>query len=56
VSRKPEALPYYERLLKEFEQSEYLERAKKRVDELKNTAMAKPDEAKKPEEAKKKGG
>ena len=33
--RKPEALPYYERLLKEFEQSEHLEEAKKRISELK---------------------
>jgi len=32
---KAEALPYYERLLKEFEQSEYLEDARKRVAELK---------------------
>ena len=31
-----EALPYLERLLKEFEQSSYLELARKRVDELKN--------------------
>ena len=30
-----EALPYYERLLEEFEQSEYLEEARKRVAELK---------------------
>lgn len=30
-----EALPYYERLLNEFEQSEYLDRSKKRVAELK---------------------
>ncbi len=36
LSQKPaEALPYYERLLKEFEQSEYLEDARKRVAELK---------------------
>ena len=34
--RKPEALPYYERLLKEFEQSEHLENAKKRISELKS--------------------
>jgi outer membrane protein assembly factor BamD len=34
-ARKPEALPYYERLLKEFEQSEHLEDAKKRISELK---------------------
>ena len=33
--RKPEALPYYERLIKEFEQSEYLDDAKKRIAELK---------------------
>lgn len=32
---KAEALPYYERLLKEFEQSEHLEEARKRVAELK---------------------
>lgn len=31
-----EALPYFERLLKEFEQSSYLEAARRRVDELKN--------------------
>jgi hypothetical protein len=30
-----EALPWYERLMTEFEKSEYLERAKKRVLELK---------------------
>ena len=33
--RKPEALPYYERLLKEFEQSEFLEQTRKRIAELK---------------------
>jgi outer membrane protein assembly factor BamD len=31
-----EALPYYERLVKEFEKSEYLELAQKRISELKN--------------------
>ena len=31
-----EALPYYERLVKEFEKSEYLEAAQKRILELKN--------------------
>ena len=31
-----EALPYYERLVKEFEKSEYLEAAQKRISELKN--------------------
>jgi outer membrane protein assembly factor BamD len=35
VNRQAEALPYYERLVKEFEQSEYLEPAKKRITELK---------------------
>lgn len=35
TDKKAAALPYYERLLKEFEQSEYLERARKRVAELK---------------------
>jgi outer membrane protein assembly factor BamD len=33
-----EALPYYERLVEEFEQSEYLEDAKKRVAELKGAS------------------
>jgi outer membrane protein assembly factor BamD len=36
TEKKAEALPYYERLLKEFEQSEYLEDARKRVAELKS--------------------
>jgi outer membrane protein assembly factor BamD len=35
INRQAEALPYYERLLKEFEQSQYLEPAKKRIAELK---------------------
>lgn len=35
TDKKAEALPYYERLLKEFEQSEYLEETKKRIAELK---------------------
>ena len=36
-SNKPaEALPIFERLLAEFEQSEYLELARKRVEELKS--------------------
>lgn len=34
-SSKAEALPYFERLLKEFSQSEYLESARRRVEELK---------------------
>jgi outer membrane protein assembly factor BamD len=33
--QREEALPYYDRLLKEFEQSEHLENARKRVSELK---------------------
>ena len=33
--RKAEALPYYERLVNEFEQSEYLEEARRRIDRLK---------------------
>jgi outer membrane protein assembly factor BamD len=40
VNKPAEALPYYERLLKEFEQSEYLEQAKKRVADLKSTLPA----------------
>lgn len=35
TDKKAEALPYYERLIAEFEQSEYLEDAHKRIDELK---------------------
>lgn len=33
--KRAEALPYYERLLREFEKSDYFERARRRVDELK---------------------
>ena len=39
TQRPAEALPYFERLLSEFEQSEYLELARKRVAELKTTVM-----------------
>jgi outer membrane protein assembly factor BamD len=35
TDKKSEALPYYERLINEFEQSEFLEDAQKRVTELK---------------------
>jgi outer membrane protein assembly factor BamD len=35
VKKEAEALPYYERLVKEFEQSEFLEKAKTRITELK---------------------
>jgi outer membrane protein assembly factor BamD len=34
--QKAEALPYYARLLEEFQQSEYLDEAKRRMDELKD--------------------
>lgn len=37
---KAEALPYFERLLKEFEQSSYLESARRRVEELKGATEA----------------
>jgi outer membrane protein assembly factor BamD len=40
-ARQAEALPYYERVVNEFEQSEYIERAKKRIVELKNTVAGK---------------
>lgn len=36
IERKAEALPYFERLLKEFEQSSYLEATRRRVEELKS--------------------
>ena len=38
-----EALPYLDRLVKEFEQSEYLERAKKLLDEAKNVQPVKAE-------------
>ena len=37
VNKPAEALPFYEKLVKEFEQSEYLEQAKRRIDDLKAT-------------------
>jgi outer membrane protein assembly factor BamD len=40
VNRPAEALPYYERLIAEFERSEHLEDARKRVAELKTPAQA----------------
>jgi len=36
VGRSAEALPFYDRILKEFEQSEHAEAARKRIDEIKN--------------------
>jgi outer membrane protein assembly factor BamD len=41
IRREAEALPYYERVL-EFEQSEYLEEARKRIEELKAPLVAPP--------------
>lgn len=38
----PEALPYYERLVREFEKSEYLQEAQKRIAELKAGATTPP--------------
>jgi outer membrane protein assembly factor BamD len=40
VNRPAEALPLYERLVKEFEQSEYLDKAKQRIADLKATLPA----------------
>ena len=42
VSRPAEALPLYEKLITEFDQSQYLVEAKKRLDELKNAPPAAP--------------
>jgi len=38
VSRQAEALPYYEKLVSEFEQSEHLDEARKRIAEIKGAA------------------
>jgi outer membrane protein assembly factor BamD len=40
VKRDAEALPYFERIVKEFDQSQYLEPAKKRIAELKASLPA----------------
>ncbi len=42
AKREAEALPYFERLVAEFEQSEHLADAQKRIAELKALAQAKP--------------
>lgn len=42
LGRQAEALPYFEKLLQEFEQSEYLAEAKKRVDAIKAAQAATP--------------
>jgi outer membrane protein assembly factor BamD len=41
LKKEAEALPYFERLLQEFEQSEYLQETQKRVAELKAQAQSK---------------
>jgi outer membrane protein assembly factor BamD len=41
IGREAEALPYFERLIAEFEESEHLEDARSRVDALKTQAAAK---------------
>jgi hypothetical protein len=41
TNQKAEALPYYERLVEEFEESEYLADASKRIAELKSQPVAK---------------
>jgi outer membrane protein assembly factor BamD len=42
INRPAEALPYFDRLVKEFEQSEYLEKAKARITEIKAGPVATP--------------
>ena len=42
IQRPAQALPYFERLVKEFEESEYLERAKTRIAEIKALPAAGP--------------
>jgi outer membrane protein assembly factor BamD len=42
VNRMAEALPLYEKLVSEFEQSDYLEDARKRITEIKNAPPASP--------------
>jgi hypothetical protein len=37
IKREAEALPYYERLLEQFQQSEYLDNSRKRIAEVKAT-------------------
>jgi len=42
INQPAQALPYFERLVKEFEQSEYLEKANRRIAELKAAPPATP--------------
>ena len=45
VDKKAEALPYYERLVNEYEQSEHLEEARRRIDRLRSELrLDKPDQ------------
>ncbi len=46
VKREAEALPYFERVVTEFKESDYLDDARKRVAELKATIAAKADASK----------
>jgi outer membrane protein assembly factor BamD len=48
IQQPAQALPYFERLVKEFEQSEYLEQAKKRIAELKALPAATPGKGSQP--------
>ena len=43
IQRPAEALPYYDRLLKEFEKSEFLPEAQKRVEAIRSTLAKKTD-------------
>jgi outer membrane protein assembly factor BamD len=45
INQKAQALPFYEQLVKEFDKSDYLEAAKKRIEELKATTPAAPGKA-----------
>jgi outer membrane protein assembly factor BamD len=45
VKRQAEALPYFQRLVNEFEKSEYLEQAKRRVEEISTALQAAPGAA-----------
>ena len=49
VGRPAEALPYYDRLIKEFEQSDHLAEAQKRVELIKSGAANPESQGKKPE-------
>jgi outer membrane protein assembly factor BamD len=43
IQRPAEALPYYDRLVKEFEKSEYLPEAQKRIEAIRSTLAKKTD-------------